>query len=114
MLHLLVLRYRVAEREAEPHVAEHVRYLERHHRAGTFLVSGQTVPSEHGGAILARGVDRATVERLIAEDPFVRAGVAEYTVTSIDPGRVHPALAELLGVSASRVRPGPSGGERAE
>ncbi|WP_163991583.1 YciI family protein [Pyxidicoccus caerfyrddinensis] len=114
MLHLLVLRYRVAEHEAEPYVAEHVRYLERHHRAGTFLVSGQTVPSAHGGAIVARGVDRAAVERITTEDPFVRAGVAEYMVTTIDPGRVHPALAELLGVGASRVRPSPAGGEPVE
>lgn len=106
MLHLLVLRYRMSEHDAGPHIAEHVRYLERHHKAGTFLISGQTIPSNEGGAILARGVDRATVERITAEDPFVQAGVATYTVTTIDPGRVHPTLAALLGVEASRVRSG--------
>jgi uncharacterized protein YciI len=96
-VHLLSLRYTVSERAAEPHVAAHVAFLERHHAAGTFLVSGQTVPASEGGAIIAAGVDRETAERLTAEDPFVIAGVAAYTITTIDPGRVHPALAALLG-----------------
>lgn len=63
-------------------------------------VSGQTAPSADGGAIVARAADRAAVERILAEDPFVVAGVARYT---INPGRVHPALAELLGVDGSRL-----------
>ena len=55
------------------------------------------MPSAQGGAIVASGIDRAAVERITAEDPFVVAGVASYTVTTIDPGRVHPALADVLG-----------------
>nr|WP_207921438.1 hypothetical protein [Micromonospora sp. KC721] len=67
-------------------------------------MSGQAVPSVEGGAIVACAVDRAAVERILAEDPFVVAGVAKYTVTTIEPGRVHPALAGSLQVSGSRVR----------
>ncbi|MBN6057315.1 hypothetical protein JYK22_35655, partial [Nonomuraea sp. RK-328] len=104
MLHLLFLQYTASEREAEPYVAAHVEFLERHHRDGMFLLSGQTVPSALGGAIVAYGVDRVTAERMAAEDPFVVAGVAEYTVTTIDVGRVHPALAAVLKVEQSRVR----------
>lgn len=104
MLHLLVLQYTVSEQEAEPFVAAHVDFLERHHRDGTFLVSGQAVPSAQGGAIVAGGVDRLAVERITAEDPFVVAGVARYTVTTIEPGRVYPALADVLGVEESQVR----------
>ncbi|MEW2111669.1 hypothetical protein [Streptomyces albidoflavus] len=29
------------------------------------------------------------------EDPFVTHGVAEYVMTTLTPGRVHPALAQL-------------------
>ncbi|WUH98734.1 hypothetical protein OHR68_35325 [Spirillospora sp. NBC_00431] len=53
-------------------------------RMETFLVSGQTVPSAWGGAIVAGGIDRLAVERITAEDPFVVAGVARYTVTTIE------------------------------
>ncbi|GGM57751.1 hypothetical protein GCM10011608_48320 [Micromonospora sonchi] len=104
MLHLLFLQYTGSEQESEPFVAGHVLFLERYHHEGTFLVSGQAVPSVEGGAIVAWTVDRAAVERILAEDPFVVAGVAKYTVTTIDPGRVHPALAGILGVDGSRVR----------
>jgi uncharacterized protein YciI len=104
MLHLLFLRYTASEEEAERFVAAHIAFLEHHHRDGTFLVSGQTVPAAEGGAIVACGVGRGAVERITAEDPFVVAGVARYTITTIDPGRVHPALAGVLGAEGSRVR----------
>ncbi|MGW3243671.1 YciI family protein [Streptomyces sp. NPDC001070] len=96
MLHLLLLTYTGSEEDAGPFVAAHVDHLEHHHRAGTFLVSGQTVPSTEGGAIIARGVDRRAIERIAAEDPLVTSGVATYEITTIDPGRVHPDLAGLL------------------
>jgi len=35
-------------------------------------------------------VDRAEAERIAAEDPFVVAGAAARTITTIDVGRVHP------------------------
>ncbi|WP_426753792.1 YciI family protein [Myxococcus sp. Y35] len=104
MLHLLCLKYRESEAAAAPYVADHVRFLERYHGAGTFILSGQTVPTSLGGVIVARGIDRAAVERIAAEDPFVLAGVAEYTILSIEPGRVHPALGVLLDVDAHRIR----------
>ncbi|MEV7239027.1 YciI family protein [Streptomyces sp. NPDC051020] len=96
MLHLLLLRYTVSEQAAEPFIKAHVAYLDRHHGNGTFLVSGQTDPTSTGGAILAHGVDRTTIEEITAQDPFVTGGVAEYTITTITPGRVHPDLVGVL------------------
>ncbi|WP_432190614.1 YciI family protein [Streptomyces sp. Tue6028] len=96
VLHLLQLHYTATEQDADPHVAGHVAYLERHHAAGTFLVSGQTIPTQDGGAIIAHGVNRDTIEQITTEDPFVTNGVAKYTITTITPGRVHPALADVL------------------
>lgn len=99
MLHLLSLTYTAAEQDAAPFVQDHVAYLEEHHHEGTFLVSGQTVPSSVGGAIVAHGVDRPTIEQITARDPFVTHGVAKYTITTIAPGRVHPGLARVLEAS---------------
>lgn len=96
MLHLLFLTYTGAEADAEPFVAAHVEFLERHHRAGTFLVSGQTVPSAEGGAIIAHAACRPVMERIAAEDPLVTSGVAAYAITTVDPARVHPLPAGLL------------------
>lgn len=93
MLHVLILRYSGSPIDATPHVDGHVAYLERHHSHGFFLLSGQTEPVEDGGVILARG-DRARVERIAAEDPFVRHGIATYEIISVLPGRMHPKLTE--------------------
>ncbi|MFB4320467.1 YciI family protein [Actinomadura sp. 21ATH] len=95
-MHLLIVEYTGTEQAAEPYFRDHAAYLDRHHRAGTFLVSGQTVPTELGGAIVAHGVDRAEIERITSEDPFVQAGVATYRIVTIAPGRSHPVLKPLL------------------
>ncbi|MEU8345464.1 Uncharacterized conserved protein YciI, contains a putative active-site phosphohistidine [Actinomadura meyerae] len=97
MLHLLRLEYTGSEEAAGPHIAAHVAFLEQHHGAGTFLLSGQSVPTSEGGLIIAAGVDRQEAEKIAEEDPFVRAGVARYTITTVAPGRVHPALTTLTG-----------------
>ncbi|MGW0433397.1 YciI family protein [Micromonospora sp. NPDC003197] len=101
----MILSYVGPEEVAEPFIGAHVDYLERWHAEGVFLVSGQTVPSVHGGAIVARGIDRPEVERIAAADPFVVAGVATYAITTIEPGRVHRSLAEsLVATSESQLR----------
>ena len=57
-------------------------------------------PAETGrkplGAIIARGVDRSTIEQITTRDPLVANGVARYTITTITPGRVHPGFADIL------------------
>jgi uncharacterized protein YciI len=100
VLHVLILRYTVPEAEAEPHVPGHVDFLQRHHADGTFVFSGQTVPREIGGVILATGLDRSAVEKITAADPLVAAGVGSYEIITVTPDRVHPDLAEVLGVPA--------------
>jgi uncharacterized protein YciI len=95
MLHVLLVRYTAPLDEVTPHVPGHVAYLERHHADGTFLLSGQTVPDDLGGVILATG-PRERVERVAAGDPFAVAGVAAYEIVTVDPGRLHEDLRELL------------------
>jgi uncharacterized protein YciI len=100
MMHVLVLRYTVPIEQAEPHVPDHLEYLQRQHGEGTFLLSGQTVAARAGEVILATGLDRADVEQLAAADPFVTAGVGAYDILTITPDRVHPDLTGLLAIPA--------------
>ncbi|KAM9866808.1 hypothetical protein ACIFOC_00129 [Leucobacter aridicollis] len=93
LMHILRLEYTGAESEAEPHITGHVDYLERNHARGVFLISGQTVPTEHGGVIIATGVSRREIEAISQTDPFVVAGVGRYTVTTFECGRVSSAVA---------------------
>ncbi|PZG01571.1 YciI family protein [Nonomuraea aridisoli] len=95
MLHVLMVRYTAPLDDVTPHVPGHVAYLERRHADGTFLLSGQTVPDDIGGVILAVG-SREHVEKAAAEDPFAVAGVATYEIVTVDPGRMNDELRRLL------------------
>jgi uncharacterized protein YciI len=55
----------------------HVAWLQRHYASGTFLASGRKVPRD-GGVILATGDDRARLEAIVLDDPFVASGLATY------------------------------------
>ncbi|WP_328412093.1 YciI family protein [Nocardia sp. NBC_00403] len=72
--------------ELDAWIPEHYAYIDRQLAAGTFLMSGRKVPRT-GGVILAQALDRADLDAVIAEDPFLREGLADYTVTEIQPTR---------------------------
>lgn len=65
----------------------HVDFLERQYAAGVFVASGRRVPRT-GGVILASGCDRATLDAILAEDPFQREGLARYEVIEFVPGKM--------------------------
>lgn len=75
--------------------AEHLAHLERHRQAGRFLAWGRLVPPS-GGFVLARGMDRATVDAVLAEDPYSVAGVAEWDVRELAPSGGEPDLIAAL------------------
>ena len=57
----------------------HMRWLNAQYAAGRFLMSGRKIPRD-GGVIVATGSDRAEVEALAAQDPFVSQGLATVRV----------------------------------
>lgn len=94
-LFLLVVRYCVPIAEVLPLLDEHRSWLDAQYARSRFVVSGPQVPLE-GGAIVARDVSAAELQRLIATDPFVQAGVATYETIEFRPNR-GPFVAALLG-----------------
>lgn len=83
---LLILTYLVDNDRIDELIPAHREFLDRHYADGTFLVSGPQVPRT-GGAIVARRVDRATIDKIIAEDPFTVHGAARYDVIEVDAVR---------------------------
>jgi uncharacterized protein YciI len=75
----------------------HMRFLKKYYAAGHFLVSGRKIPRD-GGIILALGSDRAEIEAIVREDPFVREGLAEFRVIEFRVSQRADNLAELLSV----------------
>ncbi|HLH65977.1 MAG TPA: YciI family protein [Solirubrobacteraceae bacterium] len=58
-----------------PHREEHLSRIAAERDAGHLVVAGAIGDPPTGAAIGFRGVDRAHVERFVAGDPYVRAGL---------------------------------------
>jgi len=76
---VIELTYKVDLAEIEAAMKPHVAWLQRHYTAGTFIASGRKVPRD-GGIILATAPDRAILEAIVREDPFVARGLADARV----------------------------------
>lgn len=78
-------------------MGSHVAFLEEYRKAGVFIAWGRKVPRD-GGIILARGENRAAIERIMAADPFVARHLAEVEVTEFlaKPATVVAAVERLL------------------
>lgn len=94
-LFLIDLTYVKPVEEIDPLLEAHYAFLDRQYADGIFLASGPKVPRT-GGAIIARGTDRAALEEILTQDPFFQAKVAEYTVTEFIPKRHAVSLQEAL------------------
>jgi uncharacterized protein YciI len=92
---LLLSHYVRPLADVDAHRADHLAHLERQRQAGRFLAWGRLVPPT-GGFILARGMDRATLDAVLAEDPFTVSGVAEWDVRELAVSGGSPDLLGAL------------------
>lgn len=76
---VIELIYKVDLGQIDAHMKAHVAFLKKYYAAGNFVVSGRKLPRD-GGIILAVGTDRARIEAIVLEDPFVSGGLADYRI----------------------------------
>lgn len=76
---VIELIYKADLAEIDKQMPSHVKYLKKCYAAGKFLVSGRKIPRT-GGVILAVGKSRDEIEAIVAEDPFVARGLAEFRI----------------------------------
>ncbi len=91
---ILNVSYLKPPSQVEPHIASHGAWLAQHVGEGTFLFAGPK-PSGLGGVIAAQDIERARLMEILAEDAYVRAGVAEYQIIEFACKLTQPALASL-------------------
>ena len=89
------LTYRRPIEEVESHLAEHVEFLNAQYDAGVFIASGRRVPRT-GGVILANGVEKAELEKILELDPFKREQIAEYEVIEFVPTKMKAGLEAFI------------------
>jgi len=91
---VVILTYTKPLAEVDAHLQAHRAWLKSQYDAGVFVASGRQSPPV-GGVILARGADRAALEKILAQDPFNSNGVAQYHVIQFTPSLTAPQFASL-------------------
>ena len=94
---IIDLNYIVPLEELDAHMAAHVKYLHKYYKKNVFVASGRKVPRT-GGIILALADSIDEVEKIIAEDPFRKYDLAEFTITQFLTSQYHPELKNLLDI----------------
>ncbi|RWY48017.1 YciI family protein [Mucilaginibacter gilvus] len=92
---IINLHYIVPLEELDKHMAAHVKYLEKYYEADVFLISGRKVPRT-GGIIIAQADAKEILEKIIADDPFHKHKLAEFTITEFLASQAHPDIKKLL------------------
>jgi uncharacterized protein YciI len=92
---IINLNYMVPLEELDRHMEAHVKYLKKYYKADVFIMSGRKVPRT-GGIIIAQADSKEILEKIIAEDPFHKYTLAEFTITEFLASQSHPALKNIL------------------
>jgi uncharacterized protein YciI len=91
MLYVVLLHYTAPLAEVDAVRAAHLDHVARHAAEGVFLAWARRAPPI-GGVLLASAAHRASLDAIIAGDPYVRAGVARAEVVEFNPANVRLAL----------------------
>jgi uncharacterized protein YciI len=92
-----IIRYRRPIEEVLSHVDAHRAYLRGLNEQGILLVSGPFNP-RNGGLLLLRlseGNLEAQMDSIRENDPYVKAGVAQYEMLAWEPGFGRDALDKI-------------------
>lgn len=81
---IAILTYKKPLREVDRFLAAHREYLAKHYALGDFIASGPQTPRV-GGVTMIKADNRATVDAIIAKDPFNINGIADYQIVEFTP-----------------------------
>jgi len=79
----------------DAHLSAHREFLQRNYETGAFLLSGPKEPRT-GGVILVNLDSHEELQAILAEDPFHRYEIAEYTIIRLTATMTAPSLQWLL------------------
>jgi len=91
MLFFVLLHYTKPITAVDAVRPRHLEHVARHARTGVFHAWARRDPPS-GGVLLAGAPDRATLEAIIAQDPYVLENVATAEIVEIPPANVRGVL----------------------
>lgn len=87
-LFIVSIRYLAALDTIDAMLPKHAAFLDKHFATGDFLAAGHQIPRT-GGIIIARGKDRASVERIIRQDPFLKNKLASVDIVEFAASKLN-------------------------
>ena len=81
---IAILTYKKPLNEVDQFLTAHREYLAEHYAVGDFIASGPQTPRV-GGVIMMKATDHASVDAIIAQDPFNINGIADYQIVEFTP-----------------------------
>lgn len=79
-MYIINLTYHRPIEDVDGYLDPHISWLNRYFEQGVFMASGRKIPRT-GGVILVKEIERAQLDKILAEDPF--NAVAHYEVTHV-------------------------------
>lgn len=96
-MYLLIVSYTKPAEEVLAHIESHSVWVKKYFNEGVFLIAGPK-KSKLGGAILVKSINKDLLKKIIAEDSYVQADVAEYQIVDFDCKAIAPGLELLITV----------------
>lgn len=96
---LLIANYIKPAEEVAPCVVAHSAWVKKYFAEGYFLLAGPK-KSKLGGVILTKSMDKATLNKLLAEDSYIKEDVCDYQIIDFDCKVTSPHLELLLNEGA--------------
>ena len=72
---IIELTYTADLARIDANMRAHMQFINAHYASGHLVVSGRKIPRD-GGILVAVGKDRAEIEAIAQQDPFVTKGLA--------------------------------------
>jgi len=91
---IVSLTYKRPLSDVDQHLDAHVAYLKEQYSQGHFIASGRKVPRT-GGVILAKAESMEALNKILAQDPFAQADLADYEITEFTAGMVGEGFEKL-------------------
>jgi len=98
---IVSVTYKRPLEEVDKHLDDHVAYLKNEYRKRNFIASGRKVPRT-GGIILSCVGTKGELEAILAQDPFHRAGIADYEITEFTPSMTAEGFENLKEKESSK------------
>lgn len=83
-MYLLTLKFNKNKALRADFIAEHTKWVKKGFLNKVFIIAGQKT-DENGGLILSINMDKHELQDLIKQDPLVKNGMAEYSISHFEP-----------------------------